>query len=215
MRNRFLLFGSIGACIALASCTDAVGPPAGGPAWEGGGPQFDLVRHTINILVEDPTAPPLEAYDLEFWVVQDEGASLVVNYQPSPTSASQRFMNLYIDEETELYRPDGSRVRDGDSVLITARIDLRQLLVTFGPEGLVFGDEPARLTMYWGNANLDLNRDGLVNELDTAIIRDLLAISYQSRGGEPWLRPRNQVKSLERQYIRTRLYHFSNYAISW
>jgi len=184
MRHRFLLFSCIGVCIALASCTDVAGPPASGPAWGGAVPQYDVVGYRVNILVEDPTAPPLETYDLGFWVVQgDDGTRLVVNYQPSPTSASKRFMRLEIGEDTRLYRPDGSRVRSGDSVLITARIDFRQLLVRFGPEGLVFGNEPARLTMYWGNANLDLNRDGLVNELDTAIIRSSLAIAYQAREG--------------------------------
>ncbi len=215
MRNPFLLLGGIGACIALASCTDLASPPSSRPERGGATPQYDVVGYRVNILAQSPGAPPLETYDLAFWVVQDEGARLEVYYQSTPTGVSSRFMKLVIDDETQLYRPDGSEVEDGDSVLITANIDLRQLLVTFEPEGLVFGDEPARLTMYWRNANLDVNSDGLVDELDSDIIRTLLSISYQSQPGAPWLRPRDQSKSLEGQYIRTRVYHFSRFAISW
>lgn len=218
MRNRSLMFSSIGVCIALASCSDAVGPRASALPSEGGAPsvQFDAVRRQVNILVESPTAPPLEAYTLEFWAIQGAGKTVVVNYRPGSNAVSNRFMRLVIPSGTQLYRPDGSRVADGDSVLITATIDRQLLLVTFGPGGLAFGgSRPARLRLYWGNANLDLNGDGLVNQLDEDIIRTLLVIAYQPAAGDPWSIPSDQEKSPDNRYIEISLPHFSNYAISW
>jgi hypothetical protein len=210
MRNRYLSISSIGVCIALASCTDVVGPPSNAPPV-----QMDAVRNAINILVESPTAPPLETYSLRFWLVQGAGGITRVNYRPGSNGVANRFLQLFVPKQTQVYLPSGSPLASGDSVLITASIDLRQLLVRFEPHGLVFGYSPARLRMYWGNANLDLNGDGLVDDLDENVVQTLLVIAYQPLDGAPWSVPSDQVKSLETRYIEISVPHFSNYAVSW
>ena len=53
MRNRFLFFRSIGVCIALASCTDAIGPPTTAPPSGGAAPsvESEVTRSDVNIRV--------------------------------------------------------------------------------------------------------------------------------------------------------------------
>jgi hypothetical protein len=219
MRNRFLLFGTIGVCIALASCTDVVGLPGSAPAMEFGVAKASLSilsgTSSINVLSESPTAPPLEVYGLEFWVVQGAGKTVLVNYRPGSTSVAKRFMRLVIPKGTQLYRPDGSRVANGDSVRVTVTIDRQQLLVTFGPNGLVFGSSKPTLRIYYANANLDVNAKGQVDQLDTDLIQSLLVISYRSQAGDPWSIPSDQAKSREDKYIEISVPHFSDYAVSW
>lgn len=218
MRSRSLLLSCIGVSIALASCTDFAGPPASAPPSGGVPPvQAGRVRSQVNILVESPSAPQLETYSFEFWVVQGAKKTVSLSYRlGNGTKKTDRFLRLDIPSETQLYLPDGSPVAKGDSVLITATVNRQQLLVTFGPNGLVFGgSKPTRLRLYWANANLDLNGDGVVNEQDTEIIRTQLVIAYQSQAGEPWSIPSDQEKSLDNGYIEISVPHFSNFAISW
>lgn len=215
MRARSL-FTAAGVCLMLAACEDISGPPkpnallSGAPATPVG------VLNDIHILHQGALAPPLETHSLRFWIVQGQAGSVGVNYSPDPSGVVRPFMSLDIPAEVQLYRPDGTPVAPGDSVHVTAILDATRLLVRFAPHGLVFGgSKPARLRLYWGLANLDLNGDGVVNGLDGNIIGNLLAIAYQATDGEPWVVWSDQTKSLELQYIEIALPHFSGYAVSW
>lgn len=214
MRARSLL-SAVGVCLFLAACQD-VSAPRPDPLLSGVRTTVPKVLNSVNILTQSLLAPPLQNYSLSFWVVQGRGKTVVVDYQPDAFGVARHFLSFVVPSGTQLVRPDGSPVLPGDSVQITADIDASKLLIQFAPHGLGFGGTaPARLQVYYGLANLDLNGDGLINDLDSQIISTLLVISYQATDGDPWVVGANQNKSLSAQTIEIAVPHFSRYAVSW
>lgn len=214
MRARSL-FTAAGVCLMLAACADISGPPKPNAPVRANA-AHRAVLNSVNILQQGPLAPPLETRHLGFWVVQSRGVSVAVNYLADQDGVVHPFMQLDIPEGVQLYLPNGDPVAPGDSVYVRVKIDATELQVKFAPHGLVFGgSQPARLRLYWGLANLDLNGDGVVDSLDGSIVGSLLAIAYQATDGEPWEVWSDQTKSLELRYIEIALPHFSGYAVSW
>ena len=72
---------------------------------------------------------------------------------------------------------------------------------------------PAALTIWYGNANPDVNGDGVVDATDQTLTRQL-AVWSQSRKTQRWhkLASRNNTR---RQFVGAPLYHFSEYAVCW
>ena len=110
---------------------------------------------------------------------------------------------------------DGARLAKNDSVFVTLTIDPVALSVGFQPTGVLFSiGSPASLTLWYGNANPDLNRDGVVDATDQAL-KQQLAIWYNvGQRHTPWFKLSSN-RDTTQPFIVTALYHFSYYAVSW
>jgi hypothetical protein len=125
------------------------------------------------------TAPPLETRDTSFWAVRGQDRRMEIRFRgDGGPGTGKRFLELEIDTETLLRRPDGTPFADGDSIEIFVRVDTALFLASFEPSGLVFNpEEPAQLEIDYDEADVTfLRREG---EFD---------LWRQERPGEPWVR---------------------------
>ncbi|MDP3772910.1 MAG: hypothetical protein Q8Q85_01430 [Gemmatimonadales bacterium] len=205
MRKRLAV--TIAAVALIAGCTESTGPPRAAPPNWAVAASSGVERH---ILRQAATAPPLETYETRVWVVQGRRTRVQVDYV-----GGRNFLRLEFPADALFQRPDGTRFKEGEGIEITLTIDPTRLLLYLEPSGLVFSDEsPARLNIWYGNADADLNRDGLVDGTDSTIEQSYLGMWYQASPGEPWETwPEDHIKYQKR--FRTDLYHFSGYAVSW
>jgi hypothetical protein len=195
----------------LAACRDAAAP------------RFeqnivgDVVGSTagLHILTQAPTAPALETYQVSFWARKDRASTVLVNYQPAAgESVGHPFLRF--DVPRGGLRTGGAAVHlaPHDSVLITLTIDPVDLTVDFAPSGLRFsGRHPAMLAVWYGNANPDLNADGVVDGAD-AELADLIAIWGRPAKPAPWMKTMSKTLTGE-QWVLGAIRHFSEYAVSW
>jgi hypothetical protein len=194
--------------LALAGCRDAAAPRSQSDATR---PLFSLGDTTISILRQAPTAPRLEAYQRSFWAYVSGPTSVTVNYLPAAgQSIGQPFLQFAIPKNG-LWFAGGVQLKQGDSVNITLTIDTLTFDVRFEPSGVLFRNLlPANLTIWYQNANPDLNGDGMVNGQDKQLMKQL-GFWYH---GVTW----SQVASSNDttlQSVSAGLYHFSEYAMSW
>jgi hypothetical protein len=225
--------------LAIAGCREMAAPPieqgivgdvVGAPTPSGG----------MHILRQAPTAPPLETYEVSFWARRDRASTVIVNYQPAAgQSVGQPFLRFDIPEDGLNRGPDGrdddrgrrgerdddrgrrgereddrGRREERDSVLITLTIDPETFSVAFEPSGVVFSRRhPATLAIWYGNANPDLNGDGVVDATDQALAEQL-ALWTRHAQPAPWLKLTSGTEAAQ-QWVWTALYHFSEYAVSW
>ena len=220
---------------AFAGCRDAVGPVSdGAPA----GPQAERVAasrdrgqkdHTdasdrsadssavidMHILTQDPEAPPLEAYQVSFWLYRDREASVRINYRPGAgTSVGQPFLWFDVPEEGLEAGGGGSRLARRDSVYVTLTVDPVRFLVDFEPSGVLFSKRhPALLVLWNENANPDLNGDGVVDDADRALQQHVHFV-YRKQRVAQW----HSLKALSGRsapFVWGTLEHFSQYAVSF
>jgi hypothetical protein len=184
----------------------------------------------MHILRQSPTAPPLETYQVSFWARRDKASTVIVNYQPAAgQSVGDPFLRFDIPKDGLQEGRDRrhgdrrhSEGRDGDrrhgeerdSVLITLTIDPENFSVEFEPSGVVFSRRhPATLAIWYGNADPDLNGDGVVDATDRALAEQL-ALWVRQAQPAPWLKVLSQTETGQ-QWVWTALRHFSEYAVSW
>lgn len=130
---------------------------------------------------------PLEA---SFWAVRGEDRELEMRSAPTPDDEDgEKFLELEIEEETLLRRPDGTPFAEGDSVLITVTLDpTGRFLFDFQPSGLVFNpEEPADLKIRYVLGDDDYDDDGDVDGDDLAF-EALLAIWQRESSSDPFVR---------------------------
>src|SRR5947209_14145048 len=122
----------------------------------------------MHILQQAPTAPPLQTYQVSFWAYTGQASTVTVNYQPAAGQAvGQPFLRFDIPKNGLRAGADGVSLKRGDSVFVTLTMDPVNLSVAFQPTGVLFSiGSPASLTLWYGNANPDLNRDGVVDATD-------------------------------------------------
>src|SRR5437762_2210685 len=72
---------------------------------------------------------------------------------------------------------------------------------------------PAALTLWYGNADPDLDGDGEVDATDQTLAQHL-AVWSQTRKTQPWLKLASN-NNANRKFVAARLYHFSEYAVCW
>ncbi len=170
-----------------------------------------------NALVQGVNAPPLETLHAEFWAIAGERQTFKIRYDipGQPEDPSPDFFRLDLKQRTLVALPDGTPLVSGDSVLITVDIDPVKLKVELSPDGLQFDTkDPAELQIWYLRADPDLNRDGIVDSLDTAIETDSLALWVQAGAGQPWVQLETD-KNLLLKRVRADLFHFSGYIVSW
>jgi len=216
--------------LVLASCSETTGPPIEGME---GFPQ--LLGSIVGVPTSDaevvhlrhsPWAPALETYQLSFWAHKGEAKTVEVHYQNGEWDDGswepdddydhyvRPFIRLHIPAEGLAVDPSGDKIGKKDSVLITVQIDSSDFNVTFGPSGLRFSDKaPASIEMWYHHADDDLNRDGVVDSYDWSL-RQSLSYWYRAQDVSPWYLVISANDSYD-EWIKTLLYHFSGYAVSW
>ncbi len=216
------VFTALGTCLLLAACADVMSPPAGdlNAKKEAKSPtSFDdaisgdwFMPHFLR---QSADAPPLQTYNVQFWAKRGEGQKIQVDYLPTADSSVYHFLKLEVPNEALLYRPDGTVVEYGDSVLIEVNIDPELLLVRFAPHGMIFSDaKPVKLRIYYELADRDLNGDGKVTKDDFEIEKKQLGMGYQPVDGAFWQMLGGEIE-MKNKYVEVTLRHFSNYAIAW
>lgn len=198
--------------LALAGCRDAAAPPLG---MLGEVVSEPTPSPQVHILQQAPTAPPLETYQVSFWAKKGEPSLITVNYQPAPGQwVGQPFLRFYIPKTGLLAGAGSQPLSTGDSVHVTLTIDPVSFAVDFQPSGVWFSTgAPAYLTLWYQNANPDLNGDGVVDATDEAL-KAQLAVWYRAAKTYPWMKlSSNNDPTLPA--VSTAVYHFSEYAVSW
>jgi hypothetical protein len=85
--------------------------------------------------------------------------------------------------------------------------------VDFQPSGVRFSkSSPAQLAIWYQDANPDLNGDGVVNATDAALTQQLAIWSQSTTDAWKQLSSKNDTTQ---QYVASKIYHFSEYAVSW
>ena len=198
MRGFLLLIGAALAALLL-SCSDSAGP--------GGVPDTSL-----HIVQQDTLASPLDSTVARFWAKVGEGREVRINYQPP---SGEDFLRFEVPGDGLLRKPDGSVFQPGDSILITVTVvDPARFEFRFEPAGLQFSpDHPARLKLYYYNANHDFDDDGVVDSTDTAI-EHTLDLWRQEAAGSPWFRIAS-VKFEELDEVDANILSFTEYALAW
>ena len=169
----------------------------------------------IRIVQQSPSAPPLEDYRVSFWAFVGKASTVRVRYQAAAgESLGHPFLRFEIPKQGLETNADGTRLKRGDSVRITLTIDPVSFDVHFKPSGVTFSRIwPAVLTIWYGNANPDLDGDGAVDAVDRKLAQQL-AVWTQTRKTQPWLKLASK-NNTSREFVAAPLYHFSEYAVCW
>lgn len=197
--------------LLAAGCSDQVGPSSAAPALNA----QRVPRGSIPILQQSATAPALATYQVAFWAHVGQSSLVTVRYQPTAGQlVGDPFLRFEIPRTGLAAGARGVRLRRGDSVAMTLTIDPNSFLVDFQPSGVMFSaNAPARLALWYGNANLDLNGNGVLDGNDRTLM-DQLAIWYQLSPSGSWFKQVSRNDPTQ-TLVGTQLYHFSEYAVSW
>jgi len=195
----------------LGACTDQLGPSAAVPP-----PLAQRMSgNAFRVLQQSATAPALETYQVAFTAYVGQSSLITVRYQPRADQAvGDPFLRFEIPRNGLMSGASGVPLRRGDSVAMTLTIDPNGFLVDFQPSGVMFSpNAPARLALWYGNANLDLNGNGVLDGNDRTLM-DQLAIWYQLTRSASWFKQLSRNDPTQ-TLVGTELYHFSEYAVSW
>jgi len=197
--------------LAFAGCRDATAPFDGARADVASQPPALFVPHFLR---QAPGAPPLETYQVSFWAVDGEAASVTVNYQPAgDESVGQPFLRFDIPKNALATSPDRSRMNRGDSVLVSLTIDPVTFAVDFQPSGMWFSKGvPAQLTIWYQNADPDLNGDGVTDAVDRQLEQQIAM--WSNPANARWVRLPS-VTDPTWHSVSSAVLHFSEYAASW
>jgi hypothetical protein len=163
-----------------------------------------LPEERLEFVPLSSTAPPIETVDTSFWAVRGQDRRLEIRFVGDAGPGSgKRFLELQIEDETLLRRPDGTPFAIGDSIEISVRIDTVLVLVQFEPSGLMFSPQaPAELEIRYDEADPTfLQREG---EFD---------LWRQERPGEPWALV-GSIQIEEFDEIEATLLGFTRYALA-
>ena len=106
-----------------------------------------------------------------FWAVKGQDRTVELRYSDS----GDAFVRFEVGAASLSRYPDGSVFSEGDSVLISVRVNADgEMSFRFSPSGLQFNSEqPAVLTMSHARKNPDVNRDGHVDLVDALLAADV------------------------------------------
>ena len=202
---------AVAVLLVLTACQDAAAP----------GMELSIVGDVVgstaglHILTQAPTAPALERYQVSFWTRKDRASTVLVRYQPAAgESVGHPFLRFDVPKDGLKTGGAGVHLGHRDSVLITLTIDPVNLTVDFEPSGVRFsGKHPATLAVWYGNANPDLNADGVVDGTD-AELAEQIAIWGRPAKPAPWMKTMSKTLTGP-QWVFGPIRHFSEYAVSW
>jgi hypothetical protein len=161
-------------------------------------------------------APALAQLSMSFYAKRGEDRSLSIYYHAVPgASDSVKFLDFRVPAGALATSPDGRTYVAGDSVLITATVtDPARMLVRFEPSGLRFSaEQPAELELSFGEADEDLNDDGVVDSQDGAL-KGQLAVWVQESPSASWTRMSSAL-FLDLAQLSTKVPGFSGYAVAY
>ncbi len=175
------------------------------------------VKWAMAAAVVRPYVTPVptgDIYQATFWAVRGSARTLQISARSTSDGAVRPFVPLLLFTTSDpLTVPGRGTLAAGDSVLVTVSVDPVELLVTFEPAGLTFGT-PARLQIWYRDADSDLNGDGAVDLRDSLIESQRLGLWYQGAPSDPWERMTAAHSLVERSF-NAALQHFSRYAVAW
>ena len=196
----------------------------------------------LRILEHSPSALLLETYKASFKACRNKSQTLQIRYayagsngegdddddgegdddddgegdddDESSEASSDLFLELTVPKKSLYRRPNGEPFGKKDCVKITVEVDPTLLVAHFKPAGLVFsGSRPARLRMWYAEANPDLNGDGVVDYDDEQTRDRSLGIWRLPLLDEPW----HQIGAVhyrDAYRFEAELYEFSHYAVA-
>jgi hypothetical protein len=189
--------------VGLAACSESPTAPT-------------RIESELSFLSLKIGVPALANPSVSFWAGYDRTNQARIVYHALPgLTDSVTLVDFTIPSQSLYQRPDGSRLGPGDSVQVKITVvDPLRMIVRFEPSGLLFSPtKPARLRLALGTADLDLNADGRVDELDAAL-KAQLHIWRQERAGDPWTRLPSTV-DLTRAEVAADIPGFTNYAVAY
>lgn len=161
-------------------------------------------------------APPLVAATASFYAVRGEDREVILWYGAAADSAdSSKVVRLRVPKRSLCSRTDGSPIAQGDSLLITLTIiDAARQVVQFEPAGLTFcPGRPARLTMWYHEADHDFDGDGDIDAEDLAF-EGGLRIWRQASATAPWVAQASTLDVVDDE-LESDLTGFSNYVVAY
>ena len=194
----------VAAAATLASCGSSTEPAITKPTSD-----LTFLRPATN-------APPLANPTVSFYAVRGKNADVFIWYRPAAgRNDSTQFMEFKLAGSSLVSRPDGSAIAEGDSLLITINVvDPQRMIIEFQPTGLVFSSkDPARLRIWFTNANADYDGDGVVNSADTAAVQTF-SLWRQEAAGAPWFKVFSTVAS-DSKDVDANIPGFTSYAIAF
>ena len=198
--SKFTTRIAIIALAALAACGgDSTGPQ-------------QIIKPTtdLHFLRLSATAPQLQSTVVTFYAVKGQDSEVRVRFKNG-----EDFLRFRVFANSLSQRPDGSAIANGDSVLITITItDPTKLQAEFQPAGLKFSSSnPARLQFEFGEADKDLNNDGVVNGTDTSLIPQISTWRQEVAGGD-WLKV-GSIVEIEINEVQADIFGFTGYALAY
>jgi hypothetical protein len=171
---------------------------------------------TPHFLQAAAGAPSIANPVIKFYAKKGRGRTVFMMYHAQPgRTDSTDLIRFRLRDNSLLARPDGTPILPGDSVLITLRlVDPVRLIVDFQPAGLQFNPQsPANLRIHWSKTNPDVNRDGVVNQLDAAL-KEKLVIWRRESSLTPWV-PTSSLLDLVLKTCLVNLSGFTRYAVAY
>ena len=158
----------------------------------------------LDFVPRAAAAPAVETMDTSFWAVKGEDRELRIRYEgQGGPGTGKEFLDLRIEEETLLRRPNGTLFAESDSIEIFVTVDPQLFVVRLEPSGLQFNpNEPAKLEIDYDEAEDDF----LVDEA-------LFDMWKQESTGDPWERL-GSVKTEELDEIEVLLLGFTRYGLA-
>lgn len=200
MNRRLLAMATTAALTVIASCGgDSTGPQS-------------VVKpsNDLHFLRLSASAPPLASTVVSFYAKKGEDREIRVQF-----ANGEDFLRFRVFANSLLQRPDGSAFATGDSILITISInDPTTAAADFQPAGLKFSPQaPARLQFEFGECDLDLNGDGVVNAADTALIPSISTWRQETPNAE-WFKVSSTVET-EINEVDSNIFGFTGYALAY
>lgn len=164
----------------------------------------------LHFLRLSATAPQLQSTVVSFYAVKGQDSEIRVRFQNG-----EDYLRFRVFANSLSLRPDGSAIAVGDSVLITITItDPTKLQADFQPAGLKFSSSnPARLQFEFGEADKDLNGDGVVNGVDTSLIPQISTWRQEVAGGD-WVKV-GSIVEVEINEVQADILGFTGYALAY
>ena len=169
-----------------------------------------------NFLAPAPGAPALAATTASLYAVNGQDREVFIWFHaPSGAPDSTKLVRFRVTKKSLCNRPNGTPIAKGDSVLISLTVtNVQTRTVTFAPSGLTFcSGRPAKLAMWYLEADHDFDHDGDMDAADAAIERTL-RIWKQENTSSPWL-PLTSVLNLVGDQLEADVAGFTSYVVAY
>ena len=154
-----------------------------------GDPSGTKPTSQLHFLRLAATAPALANATDSFWAKQTANSEIRIYFHAAVAGAtdSMQLLALQVPKQALWKRPDGTLYGADDSVLIHVTVsNPANMVVAFEPAGLQFSSSaPAILTFEFGEADNDVNNDGVVDATDD-LLKAQLHLWRQETSSAPW-----------------------------